>query len=421
MLGGVALAAAGGLGGLGGCASEQPTYAGQRPPSILVPGGVPLPVPGLPGRPVAILAPLSGGNAERGAALVRAAQLALGAPGSPMLDVRDTQGTPQGAAAAAQAALAAGARLILGPLTAPETAAVAPVARAAAVPVLAFTTDPAQAQPGVWTLGITPGQQVRRLVGAMVARGKTRFAAVLPDTDFGHAMGVALTQATQQAGAGAPDIRFHGAGNTAIADAMRDVSDFAHRRGAIEDQVRAARDRHDAPGTQLAAQLAQQPVPPAPFDALLLADTGDRLAWLSTFIAYDDLGPPGVRILGPALWALPAARAGASLGDAWYAAPDNAAPARAGFDQAYTDKYGSPPPGLADGAYDAASIARAVAGPDGFPLAALTRPEGFPGVDGPLALDPDGRVRRGLALFELSGGAGSVIEPAPETVPAPGT
>ena len=124
------------------------------------------------GQRVAILLPLSGPRADIGQAMLHAAQLALDGPGAPPLDVKDTGGTPDGAAAAAQSAIAEGAGLILGPLTSPETAAVAPVARAANVAVLAFTNDPSQAQPGVWTLGITPGQQVRRLVAAAQGAGQ---------------------------------------------------------------------------------------------------------------------------------------------------------------------------------------------------------------------------------------------------------
>ena len=85
-------------------AAWPPTGLGQQPS-----------MPGAPsGRGVALLAPLTGPNAERGQALVNAAHLALNDPGSPVLDVRDTAGTPQGAAAAATAALAAGARLFIG-------------------------------------------------------------------------------------------------------------------------------------------------------------------------------------------------------------------------------------------------------------------------------------------------------------------
>ncbi len=172
---------------------------GRPSPSVLGRPGFQASTTAPAGHGVALLAPLSGPNAERGQALLHATQLALAGPGAPKLDVRDTGGTPAGAAAAAQAAIDAGAGLIIGPLTAAETAAAAAPARAAGVPVLAFTSDPAQAQPGVWTLGITPAQQVNRLVGAMVAQGKTRFAAALPQTDFGQAMSAALVQAVSGA------------------------------------------------------------------------------------------------------------------------------------------------------------------------------------------------------------------------------
>ena len=417
---------------LAACTTVPETGAGgYRPPSILNPGtsAVPLaqPLPGTAaqagpaapaGRSVAILAPLTGANAERGLALVRAAQLALEPAGSPPLDVRDTAGTPQGAAAAAEAAIAAGDGMIIGPLTTAETAAVAPPARHAGVPVLAFTSDPAQAQPGVWPFGLTPAQQVRRMVGAVLTRGKNRFAALLPQTEFGTIMGSALTQAATSAGAPSPDVRFYEGSNQAISGAVRDISGYAARRGPLDAQMKAARARHDAEGRRIAADLSRQSVPAAPFDALLLADTGDHLAWLSSFLPYYDIGPDSVRVLGPALWAQPSTRAGAELAGAWFAAPDPAA--RAAFTEAYSAKYGTPAPGLADFAYDAASIARVLAEGEGYSRAALCRPEGFAGTDGLLGLQPDGTVRRGLALFAIQRGGPVIIEPAPDNMSAPG-
>ncbi len=385
-----------------------------------MPGAIPAPgALAPPGGRVALLAPLTGANAERGQALAQAAQLALGEPGAPMLDVRDTGSTPQGAAAAAQAALAGGASLLLGPLTAAETAAVAPSARAARVAVLAFTNDPAQAQPGVWTLGITPAQQVRRMVGALLAQGKSRFAAVLPPGDFGAAMATALTQALAAAGAPPPDIRVHDGGNATIAGTVRDISGYASRRGPIDARIKADRAKHTAEARREIAELSRQPIPPPPFDALVLADTGEKLAWEASFLGYYDIGAPEARVLGPALWASPSARGGAALAGAWYAAPDPAA--RTTFDQAYQAKYGAPAPGLADFAYDAAAIARVLATtPNGYSVASLCRPEGFAGVDGVLALQPDGTVRRGLAVFEIERGGAAIVDPAPTDFAAPG-
>ena len=371
------------------------------------------------GRTIALLAPVTGPNAERGDVLVKAAQLALSEPGSPTLDVRDTASTPAGAAAAAQAAIAAGAGIIIGPLSATETAAVAGPATAAGIAVLAFTNDASQGRAGVWPLGISPAQQVRRLVTTATGQSHTRFAAVLPQNDFGQAMGTALTQAAASAGLATPELHFHESGNAAIASAIRDVSGYASRRGPLDAQIKAARARHDAEGRRQAAELSRQGVAPPSFDALLLADTGDKLAWLSTFLAYYDIDPPRVQIMGPSLWAQPAARAGAALGEAWYAAPDPAA--RAGFEQAYQVAYGAPPPGLADLAYDAATIGRTVTQADGSAAAAaLARPEGFAGVDGMVALQPNGVVRRALAVFQIQPGGATILEPPP-SLAAPGS
>ena len=371
-----------------------------------------------PGMGVALLAPLTGPNAARGQALVNAAQLALAGPGSPKLDVRDTQGTAAGAAAAARAALAAGAGLIIGPLTAGETAAVAGPARAARVAVLAFTSDPAQAQPGVWTLGITPAQQVRRMVAAAISQGKSRFGAVLPETDFGRALATALADATSAAGLAGADIRFHSGSTASINSTMRDISGYASRRGPVDAQMRAARASRDAEGRRRAAELVRTPIPPPPLDALLLADTGERLATVASLLPYYDLDPPAVRVLGPALWAATMARGDASLFGAWFAAPDPAS--RAAFDAQYQALYGDPAPGLADFAFDAAAVARVLAGEGGYAIASLSRPEGFAGVNGVFALQPNGSVRRGLALFEVRRGGAGLIEPAPDALGVPG-
>ena len=266
---------------LAACSSLIETFT---PPATV--GGGEAAAQAASGTTVALLAPLTGANAERGPALVQAAQLALAAPGSPHLDVQDTGSTAAGAAAAAQAAIAAHARLIIGPLTGAETAAVAGPARAAGVPVLAFTNDASQAQPGVWVLGITPAQQMRRLVGTLLEHGKSRVAALLPPGQFGAAMGDALRQALAAAGAPPPEIehpRRHQRRHPA--QPARTVPLF--RRAAGRSRTRSGRraSKRDAAGRKEAAELAKTPIPPAPFDVLLLADTGERLAWAASFLA----------------------------------------------------------------------------------------------------------------------------------------
>jgi branched-chain amino acid transport system substrate-binding protein len=417
LLGTIALAGCGGGYGYGGGYSygygggAPVPLAGAPPPGA--PGGA-----GPAGQRVAILLPLSGARADLGQSMLRAAQLAMDESGAPPLDAKDTGGTPDGAAQAARSAISDGAGLILGPLTSPETAAVAPIARSANVAVLAFTNDPSQAQPGVWTLGITPGQQVRRLVAAAQGQNKTQFAALLPDTGLGHAMGDALTRATSADGLGQPNVRFHSQGMSSINTTTRDLSDYGSRGGPIYAKIREARESGTPEGRKEAQELAKTAViPPPNFNVLLLADTGEALAEVASVLPYYDVDRSQVQIMGPALWASPSSGSGQMPG-AWYAAPDPAA--RTAFDQAYSTKYGGPAGPLAELAFDAGSIARILGGRGDFSVGALTQPAGFLGADGWFALQSDGQVRRALAVFVLERGGPQMLEPAPQSANAQG-
>lgn len=370
--------------------------------------------PGARGRAVAILLPLSGPRADIGQAMLQAAQLAFAGPGAPPVIPADTGGTPAGAATALRAALGDGAGLILGPLTAAETEAVVPGATAANIPVLAFTNTPGVARPGIWTLGITPAQQVRRLVSYAQLQGRGKFAALMPDTEFGHAMAQALATVAAERGLAPPDIRFHGTGMSAISSSIRDLSAYEQRWGPIQRQIKEAKAQHTPEGRREAERLTREQIPPPPFDALLLGDTGDPLAELASVLPYYFVTQPSVQVMGPALWAAPASSS-AQVRGGWYAAPDPAA--RAAFVQAFTAGYGTPPPGPADLAYDAAGIARVLA-TQGYAPGALVNPDGFSGVDGWLRLLPDGQVQRGLAIFQVEPGGPRIIAPAPTSATA---
>jgi ABC-type branched-subunit amino acid transport system substrate-binding protein len=373
-------------------------------------------VPAGPPR-VALLLPLTGPKADLAQSMLKGARLALAAPGSPLLDVQDTAGDANRAGVAAQQAMANGDRMILGPLTAEETAVVAPVAQAAGVPVLAFTSDPLAAAPGVWTLGLTPVQQMRRLVGAARDDGRQHLAAVLPQGALGDALQSAFGEAAMEAGLEPPVVERSEPGLSGFTAALKTISNYESRRGELEARIKALREETDPASRQQAAELAAKPVEPPPFDALLVGETGDTLLQVAEVLpAYDATGPQ-VRILGLALWAQQSGRLG-KLAGGWYAALDPAT--RAPFLAAYQAHYGSPPSPFADYAFDAAAIARVLAGEADFSPAALTRAEGFTGVDGAMLLLPDGHVRRALAVWQIAPGGGArIVSPAPEDISQP--
>lgn len=372
LAGGLAL---GVLLGLAACAPQppRPSFIGVAPPIA----GVPQAVPVGPQR-AAMLLPLTGPQAPLGQAMLNAGYMALfdEAPTGVEIAPRDTTGTPAGAAAAARAAIADGARIIIGPLTSAEVAAVAEPARAAGVPVLAFTNDAQRAGGGVWVLGITPQQQVRRVVAAAAQQGAQRFALGAPDTEFGRALAAGLRGATADLGLPAPSIALH---PTNSEPAMA------------------------ASGARISASRAE---------AVLIGEAGERARrFAAAWVAEAGATPP--RLLGTTLWLADAAvRGEPALAGAWFAGPDGRARAR--FEARYRDAYREEPPQrVVATAYDAAAIATRALRTGATP-AQVTAVDGFAGADGPLRLLPDGQTQRGLALYAVTPGADPVqVEPAP--------
>jgi ABC-type branched-subunit amino acid transport system substrate-binding protein len=390
----------------------------NEPPAAAAPTvALPPPAPQAPPR-LALLLPLTGPNAAIGSLMLQAAKLAAAAPNAPPLDVRDTGGDPARAAAAAQAALAAGDAMILGPLTADETQAVAAVTIPANLPVLAFSSDPNVAAPGVWILGITPGQQMHRLVAAARDEGRQHFAALLPDGPFGDALQTSLTDAVGGAGLEPPNIQRGGSDPDAEEAALKTLTDYDNRRGELEARIKAMRESTDPASRQQAAMLAAQPAAPPPFDALVLGANGDDLRRLADLLIRYDVIAPQVRVLGPSFWA---GIHDGRLAGAWYSVPDPSQ--REAFVQAFAAKYGLPPQPIADIAFDATLIGRSLAQDhNDFSVAALTKPDGFSGVDGALVLLPDGHVRRALAVLQIGRDGGStIISPAPTDLTSPGS
>lgn len=410
--------ALGAIFGLAACANN----GGE--PAIAVPGGGTSPVTGQPHAPsVGLVLPLTGRFGPIGQRMRDAAKLALSSSGAPALDVQDSNGAG-GAAAAAQTALSHGDALLLGPLTATETAQVAPVAVQAGKPVLAFTSDSTQARPGVWVMGLTPEQQVRRMVDAARASGRKAFAAFLPDNPLGHAMADGLKVACHDASLNEPQIVFHTADAANIHDGLKGLSNIASRQpvappapdatgpSAIDPTANNA-PAPQAPAAPVTGQSAPAIAAP-PFDALLLADTGLELGQVISALQEDHIDAGQVQIMGPALWKAFDTKLGALHG-AWFAAPD--ARDRNGYVARYKAVYGQAPSPVTDFAFDAAALANVVARTGQVDSSALTRGDGFMGVDGLFRLRADGHVSRNLAVFQIRQVGGSwIVVPASRDV-----
>lgn len=335
------------------------------------------------GRRIALLLPLSGSNAPLGQSMLLSAKLAFEPNSTSAFDTQDTKGTPDGAASAMRAAIDAGAGIVVGPLTAGETAAVTPVATARNVAVLALTSDSTKARAGIWTLGLTPGQQVRTLVRAAAADNKRRIGAILPSGAFGDSIVTGLGPAAAEAGLPPPLI-------------LRYQS-----QSSLDAAVVQMGTPSDAPGSS--------PGNPLAIDALLLGTPAETTIKILPDLIRLGMGPDRIRLLGTALWARDTTKL-APLAGAWFAGPP--AETLKVFTDNYISHYGTTPRDVGSLAFDAAAAAHAVTGPNGIDLSVLVNPSGFAGANGVFRLFPDGRVQRSLAIFEI-GPTGLQSRPAP--------
>ncbi len=356
---------------------KGPPTAGGPPP--VDPNG---PNAGLPSdgarHRIALLVPMTGSNAGVGEAISNAATMAVLDTGGKTVRIT-TYDTATGAAAAAQRAVADGNKLILGPLLAEDVRAVAPVGRAARVPLIAFSNDVSVAGPGTYLLGFVPTQSVDRVVTYAKAQGLKRFAGLVPSGLYGQRASAAFVQSVAANGG-----------------QLVGVQSFDRNPGSI--------------------QTALRKLPTGGYDGLLIADSG-RVA-LQVVPIVRRAGNANARILGTELWNTEGSISqNAAMRGAWFASVSDSY-----YNQLaakYRARFGKSPFRLSSIGYDAVLLVTRVAAKwrvgSPFPTAELNDSGGFTGIDGAFRFGRDGVAERALEVQQVNAGAFGVIAPAPKT------
>ena len=394
---------------LASCAAPKtkPPVAVEAPPPPPVVAAPPVEAPT---NKVALLLPITGGNARVGQSIANAANMALLDVGSRNIKLTVYDTAAGGAGAAAERALAAGNKLFLGPLLATDVAAVRARAKAAGVPVVSYSNDAAVAGDGVFVLGFQPDQSIDRVIRYARSRGVERFGALVPAGAYGQRVSAAMLRAVRDSGGKVTAIETYERSRAKLTAAVRRLTDYEARvaRASQGGVVRA--DGTVAP--------VQERLGPVSFQALLIAD-GSAIA--SAFLAplnQFGAGPGKVRYLGPELWnAEPGIRAATGLHGAWFASvPDGR------FNQLaerYRAKFGGAPSRLASLGYDSVLLVNAIGGNweigSAFPVARLRDADGFAGVDGIFRFGPSGIADRGLEVQQVGGDGSTVVAPAPRS------
>ena len=369
---------------------------------------------------VALLLPFSAAdeNARNVAsAMFDAAQLAVFEASDErfLLMPKDTQGTPDGAVAAAQSALQDGAELILGPLYAQSVEAASNVSRRAGVPMIGFSSDLKSSGTGVYLLSFPPELEIARVTDFAVLNGYDRFGLLAPLNEYGNRVSSSFSEEVFVRGG----VIVHEERYTQEPDAMLAP---AKRLAKYSQEIVPLELRHDYdPNAPQAVSADADEGYTRGYQAVMMPEQGTLLRALAPLLPYYNVDITNVKLLGVSAWNNPSLTREPALRGGWFAAPDPAV--SSAFENRFTNAFGSAPPKLASLAYDATLLAaRLATNPDRrvrFSATAITDPNGYFGADGLFRLNTDGSIERGLAILEIQPGGIQLIDPAPRSFADP--
>ncbi|MBL0925602.1 MAG: penicillin-binding protein activator [Sphingomonadaceae bacterium] len=346
---------------------------GEGPPPVVTPD----PLDSL--HRVALLLPMTGPDGDVGQSIANATALALSDTKATNIRLI-TYDTAQGVTAAVRKAIADGNKVILGPLRGDHVLEAAAIARPAGVPIISFSNDVGVAGQNVFLLGHLPNQSIDRVVRYAKSQGYSRIGGIVSNNVYGQRAQSSLTSAVRSAGGTLVGI--HETNGTSAS------FDAAARKLSAAGQV----------------------------DAVLIADSGR--AAVTAVPSLRRNGLRNAKILGTDLWNLDGSLASnPTMYGAWFASVSDTLYNQ--YAGKYRARFGRAPLRLSSLGYDSvlliARIARDWRPGTKFPVAQLTDPQGFIGVDGAFRFIANGLTDRTLEVQEIQAGKFVTVNAAPTT------
>jgi ABC-type branched-subunit amino acid transport system substrate-binding protein len=296
------------------------------------------------------------------------------------LVIKDTQGQAAGAQSAASEAVQEGSAAILGPVFAGNVAAASAITLPAGRAMIAFSTDTSVARRGVYLIGFLPQADTARIIDFALSRGIRSILAFLPSNAEGT-----LREAILRQSAGAVGARVS-------------IVKYDRSAAAIEKAVANAAPLLDSS------------------DAIYIPEGAEIPNVIMQGFRRLDAKAFGKQIIGSGTWES-VDFGQAVLEGALYPGRDLAN--FAGFAQRFEAQNGAKPGVWAALGYDAVTLASNLAQSLGqgqaFRTDVLESPRGYSGVNGIFRFKADGTSERGLAIYQVRGGKGEIVSPAPTT------
>lgn len=400
---------------------------------------------------IGVLLPLSGKYAKIGKTLQNASLMAMfeGNSKNVVLQFYDTEGTAEGARAAAELAISQNVGLIVGPLLKEEVNAIHSMTYGNGVDVITFSSDPTVVGKGVYTIATLASQQAEFITQYACSNGYKRFAILSQDNKTGDIISYAIKKAVDGCGAYITKAAFYDPKLDIFQPAVQSIvpktidelekerEDELKRLEKLRPDVVAGKSikiKNEETENWESVKWTEEQLDtymeelknkeiirdPFEFDVLFVSDDGSKLRSLGAMFNYYDI-PSEIKIIGTSQWAEAKPQQETSLLGGWFA--NLAQTEFKNWSKKYEKEFGEKPARIASQAYDAISLTISLVDNYGtIDSKTLTNPSGFNGIDGLFRLLPNGLSERGLQIMAVEKkGFSTLVQPLPQFQTMPET
>ncbi|MBE6449475.1 MAG: penicillin-binding protein activator [Alphaproteobacteria bacterium] len=354
---------------------------------------------------VGMLLPLTGKSADIAEDLRNAAMLAQfeTTQENYTLSFYDTKGTKEGTKQAFNQAIQEKTQIILGPLFSQEVEAVKSLAKSHKIPVFSFTSDIKNLSNGVYSLALTLQNQTHHIIRFACEKGAKRLAIMAPDNQAGD---IAIETAKKTASLCGIDIVKLSVYNPTFINFEPYVlsvlpENFVQiRKEKIAEKKRIrmgqAKKEEEIPEEEKLTVKEQ-----LDFDALFIADDGNRLKSIASLFGLYDVYPQDVLFLGLSTWHEESLSNEGALMGAYF--PLLAEESYDAFEQKYEQTYAKKPHRLASLAYDAVALSSFLQEQKTSEALNTLSPSGFIGTNGLFRFSEKGYSEQPMAIYKIAG------------------
>ncbi|MDR0804028.1 MAG: penicillin-binding protein activator [Rickettsiales bacterium] len=361
---------------------------------------------------VAVLLPLSGTNAELGANLQHAIEIAFvqSRPRDIVVSFNDIAGVSEPKESVIQRVLDNRPDLIIGPVFAEDVKMLREI-KDDALPVISFTTDPSALGAGVFTIGLLPTQGAESIIKQMAADGRRDAVVIAPNNQTGYLMANTAIGAADIYGIKIAGIYYYSENNPEDMKLTAERASLFQTRNAANDKSReilsdilvkekiTAGDRANM-NEQLEKLSKRDTVGPIPYDSVLFLGNTNDSKTLASFMRYFDIPMRSVEFYGTPTWDNPSMATDINLAGAKYSALPVV---NDDFQTLFADIEKKAPSRMDSFAYDAAMLAINALKSDKITMNYIMNPSGYRGLDGLFRLRPNGVSERALQVLKLNG------------------